>query len=49
MDDVGAGDWSTLYLLVLAIVAGVILFGVIKPMYAKGARTVQQQVKVISK
>ncbi len=49
MDDTGAGDWSTLYLVVLAILAAIILFGVLKPMYAKGAKTVQQQVRVIEK
>lgn len=37
MDDRGAGEWSTIYLLVLAIIAAILMFGVIKPMFSKGA------------
>ena len=47
MDDRGGADWSTLYLLVLAIVAGILLFGVIKPMFSKGARYVSSNVRVV--
>ena len=49
MDEAGAGDWSTLYIVVLAILAAIILFGVLKPMYAKGAKTVQRQIQVVGK
>ncbi|MDN5358544.1 MAG: hypothetical protein PWP76_387 [Candidatus Diapherotrites archaeon] len=37
MDDRGAGEWNTIYLLVLAIIAAILMFGVIKPMFSKGA------------
>jgi len=37
VDDRGSGDWSTVYLLVLAIIAAIIMFGVIKPMFSRGA------------
>ena len=40
MDDRGAGEWSTIYLLVLAIIAAIIMFGVIKPMFSRGAEYV---------
>ncbi len=31
-----AGDWNVLYLLVVAIIAALLFFGVIKPSMAKG-------------
>ncbi len=34
-------DWSTIYLLVVAIVAALLIFGVVKPSMAKGYRVVK--------
>ncbi len=42
MDDRGAGEWGTIYLLVLAVLAAVLMFGVIKPMFSKGASYVSR-------
>ncbi len=35
------GDWNVIYLLVVAIVAALLIFGVIKPSMAKGYRVVK--------
>jgi len=36
-----AADWSVLYLLVVAIVAALLIFGVVKPSMAKSYRVIQ--------
>ncbi len=40
MDDRGSSDWTVIYLLVLAVIAAILLFGVIKPMYAGAGNAV---------
>ena len=35
------GDWSVIYLLVVAIIAALLIFGVIKPSMAKGYAVVK--------
>ncbi|GEM_PF-3518295 len=40
MDERGGGEWSTIYLLVIAIIAAILIFGVIKPMYSQAAAAV---------
>lgn len=40
MDDRGSSDWTVIYLLVLAVIAAILMFGVIKPMYARAGSAV---------
>jgi len=40
MDDRGSSDWTVIYLLVLAVIAAILMFGVIKPMYARAGAQV---------